>query len=55
MEASNIDINIDGKWSLEDFSVMSKNYIQSYSFIYSLSDLELPRPDYEIYRNYFKS
>lgn len=55
MEASNVEIDIDGKWSLEDLSVMSKNYIQCYSFIYSLSDLELPRADYERFRDYFKS
>lgn len=55
METSNVEIDIDGKWSLEDLYVMSKTYIQCYSLVYSLSDIELPRFEYEKFRDYFKS
>lgn len=54
MNASQVEIDIDGKWSLEDLSVMSKTYIQCYSLIYSLADIELPRVEYEKFREYLK-
>jgi len=54
MEASKVEIKIDGKWSLEDLYVMSRTYIQCYSLIYSLADVELPRVEYEKFRNYLK-
>lgn len=54
METSKVEIDIDGRWSLEDLSVMSKTYIQCYSLVYSLSDVELPRAEYERFREYLK-
>lgn len=48
------EIDIDRKWSLEDLYTFSKNYIQCYSLIYSLSDVQLPRTDYDRFKDYLK-
>lgn len=54
METSQVEIDIDGKWTLEDLYVMSRTYIQCYSLVYSLSDIELPRTEYERFSDYLK-
>ena len=40
MQVEIIEIGIDLKWSLDDFSFMTKMYTQCYSLLYSHSNIE---------------
>ncbi|RBP83681.1 hypothetical protein DFP80_1051 [Marinomonas rhizomae] len=40
MEQGIVSIYLDEQWSLEDFSVFSKQYIQIYGFFYGLRLVE---------------
>ncbi|WP_318437113.1 hypothetical protein [Photobacterium leiognathi] len=39
MNKGSVIINLDERWSLEDFSVFSKQYIQVYGFFFALRKL----------------
>ncbi|MCK4621065.1 MAG: hypothetical protein KAT62_02495 [Desulfuromonadales bacterium] len=54
MELGVVDLDIQLDWAFDEFSHMSKMYIQCYSLIYSLSDIELPSA-YEKYNDFFKA
>lgn len=54
MQVDIIEIDIDLKWSLDDFSFMTKMYIQCYSLLYSLSNIDLPDAEYNKFQEYIK-